>query len=87
MDISSPVEVGIKSDVGSVGRSLVSHIKISLHHIHMVVLFYSVLTLFGSFNTEFNFKQFSLAEVRSLNVKTVIFKAIQFSIGTEYISI
>ena len=30
------------------------------------VLFYGVSTLLGSFNTELNFKQFSLASVHSL---------------------
>ena len=33
---------------------------------------------------QFNFKQFILALVRSLNVKTVIFQTIQFSISTQF---
>ena len=32
--ISSPVERGIKSETGPVGRSVFCHIKISSHHIH-----------------------------------------------------
>ncbi len=33
---------------------------------------------------QFSFKQFSLAYVRSLNVKTVLFQVIQFSISTHF---
>ena len=33
-ETSSPVERGFKSEVGSVGRSVFSHAKISSHHIH-----------------------------------------------------
>ena len=36
---------------------------------------------------QFYFKQFSLALVRSLNVKTVLFKTIQFSIRMDFSSI
>ena len=36
---------------------------------------------------QFYFKQFSLAEVLSLNVKTVLFQTIQFSISTQFSSI
>ena len=51
----------------------------------LVVLFYGVSTLFRSFNTELNFKQFSLASVCSLNVKTVLFQEIQFSISSHLV--
>ena len=33
---------------------------------------------------QFYFKQFSLAQVRILNVKTVLFQAIQFNISTQF---
>ena len=36
---------------------------------------------------QFKFKQFSLALERSLNLKTVLFQAIQFSISTQFSSI
>ena len=36
---------------------------------------------------QFHFKQFSLALVRSLDAKTVLFQAIQFSISTQFSSI
>ena len=36
---------------------------------------------------QFYFKQFSLALVRSLNVKTVVFQIIQFSIVIQFTSI
>ena len=36
---------------------------------------------------QFYFKQFSLVLVCSLNVKTVLFQAIQFSISTQFSSI
>ena len=36
---------------------------------------------------QFFFKQFSLAYVCSLNVKTVLFQAIQFSLSTQFSSI
>ena len=36
---------------------------------------------------QFHFKQFSLALVRSLNVKTVLFLKIPFSISTQFSSI
>ena len=36
---------------------------------------------------QFYFKQISLTLVRSLNVKTVLFKAIQFNISTQFSSI
>ena len=49
----------------------------------LVRWFYGVSTLFGSFNAELNFTQFSLTEVHSLNVKTVRFQLIQFSIYTH----
>ena len=35
---------------------------------------------------QFHFKQFSLALVRRLNVKTVLFQAIKFSISTQFSS-
>ena len=38
-------------------------------------------------SNQFSFKQFSLAWVRSLNVKTVLFQVIQFSINTQFSSI
>ena len=36
---------------------------------------------------QFYFKQFSLAQLHSLNIKTVLFQAIQFSISTHFSSI
>ena len=36
---------------------------------------------------QFHFKQFNLAQVRSLNVKTVLPQVIQFSISTQFSSI
>ena len=36
---------------------------------------------------QFYFKQFSLAKVSSLNVKTVLFQAIKFNINTQFSSI
>ena len=36
---------------------------------------------------QFYFKQFSIVSVRSLNVKTVLFQTIQFSINTQFSSI
>ena len=36
---------------------------------------------------QFNFKQFLLAYVRSLNCKIVLFQTYQFSISTQFISI
>ena len=36
---------------------------------------------------QFHFKQFNPAQVRSPNVKTVLFQAIQFSINTQFSSI
>ena len=44
-------------------------------------------TIQFSIQKQFYFKQFSFAEVRSLNVKTVLFQAIQFSISTQFSSI
>ena len=45
----------------------------------VLVLFYGVSNLFGSFDAELNFKQFTLVFVyKQLNVKTVLFQAIQF---------
>ena len=37
-----------------------------------------------SIQKQFNFKQFSLAQVRSLNVKTVLFQTIQLSISRQF---
>ena len=58
----------------------------------LVVLFYGVSTLFGSFNAELNFKkiQFSISIVfvcKQLNVKTVLFQTVQFTIHTEFSSV
>ena len=76
----------------------------------LVVLFYSISSLFRPFNVrlshldkkfrtlqfclhsvncqkQFYFKQFSLAYVRCLNVKTVQFHVIQFSKSTQFRSI
>ena len=56
----------------------------------LVGLFYRVSILFGSFNAELNFKQFSISIVfvyKQLNVKTVLFQTIQFSISTQFSSI
>ena len=56
----------------------------------LVVLFYSISTLFGSFIVELNhfdksFKQLSKAFVYTqLNIKTVLFQTIQFSISTQF---
>ena len=50
-------------------------------------LFYGISTLFRSFNAKLKFKQFSLALAHSLNVKTILFQAIQFSISTQFSSI
>ena len=44
-------------------------------------------TIQFSIQKQFHFKQFSLAEIHSLNVKTVLFKRIQFSISTQFSSI
>ena len=56
-----------------------------------VVLFYGISTLFESFNTELNFRQFSLVRIvfvyKQLNVKTVLFQTIQLSISTQFSSI
>ena len=49
----------------------------------LVVLFYSISTLFGSFNIELN--HFSISTVfvyTELNFKTVLFQIIQFSVST-----
>ena len=59
------------------------------------VLFYGISTIVGYFhaisifytNKQFYFKQFSLAKVCSLNVKTGLFQAIQFSIRNQFGSI
>ena len=50
----------------------------------LVVLFYGVSILFGSFNAKLNFKQFRLVYSFCLqtNVKTVLFQTIQFSMST-----
>ena len=53
--------------------------------------FYGVSTLLGSFNAKLNFKQFSLVlstvfVFTKLNVKTVLFQTIQFSISTQFSS-
>ena len=53
----------------------------------LVILFYGVSTLFELFNAELNFKQFSLAKVLSLNVKTVLYLVIHFSISRCFSSI
>ena len=51
-------------------------------------MFYGVSTLFELFNAALNFKQFSLVFVyKQLNVRTVLFQAIQFNINTQYSSI
>ena len=44
-------------------------------------------TIQFSVQKQFHFKRFSLAYVRSLNLKTYLFQAIQFSISTQFISI
>ena len=36
---------------------------------------------------QFHFKQFSPAQVRSLNIKSVLFQTIQFSISTQFSSV
>ena len=66
--------------------------KMSLPPRGLVVLFYGVSTLFGSFNAELSyfdksFKQFSLVPAQffvytELNFKTVLFQMIQFNIST-----
>ena len=63
----------------------------------LVVSFYGISTLFGSFNAKLShsdktFKQFSLIKVQfvvysQLHVKTVLFQTIQFCINTEFSSI
>ena len=50
----------------------------------MLKLFYFKLF---SLVKQFKFKQFSLAYERSLNIKTVLFQVIQFSISTQFSSI
>ena len=50
-----------------------------------VVLFYSISTLFGSFNAELNFKRISLGFVyKQLRIKTVLFQTFQFSISMQF---
>ena len=61
-----------------------------------LVLFYGVSTHFGLFKAEFNFNQFTLVEVCffvykklnfktvQLNVKTILFRIILFSISTQF---
>ena len=36
---------------------------------------------------QFYFKQFSLTQCHSLNIKAILFQALQFSISTQFISI
>ena len=60
----------------------------------LLVLFYGISSLFGSFNTELShfdksFKQFSLVKVQfvvymQLYVKTVLFQTVQFSISMQF---
>ena len=62
-----------------------------LIHYRFVVFFHSLSNLFGSFNAELNFKQFSLVYFfffvyTQLNVKTANVK-IQFSVSTQFTSI
>ena len=44
-------------------------------------------TIQFSMQKQFHFKQFSLASVHSLNIKTVLLQAIQFNISTQFSSI
>ena len=55
----------------------------------LVVLFYGISTLFGSFNAELShfdksFKQFSTVFYTQLNIKTSLFQTVQFSISTQF---
>ena len=56
----------------------------------LVILFHGVSTLFGLSNAELNFKQFSLVlnskdlVYKQLNIKTVLFQTIQFSVSTQF---
>ena len=61
--------------------------KFDMYMFGWFIMFYGVSTLFRSLNTKLNSKQFSLVQVCSLNAKTDLFQATQFSKSSQFSSI
>ena len=72
-------QLNVKTDIFQKIQFSVSTVSMS-----KTVLFQ---TIQFSIQIQFHFKQFSLAWVRSLNIKSVVFQAIQFSTDTQFSSI